>query len=1002
MISASNPFIAGPSVGHTASFVGREDILRRIELELAQGATNSMVLYGQRRIGKTSVLEALARRLPERGPFPTVFFDLQDKAHESLDRVLSLLAESIADRLELAAPDFSGNASGIFRERWLPAVLAKMPTDSRLVLLFDEFDVLADPKAEQAARALFPYLRDLLCSDLPIFIVFTLGRSIGDLSAYALSLVKGIQSHKISVLEHRDANRLLNLSEENGSLRWSPEARAVALERTHGHPYFLQQIGKELWLALVANRPTNADPGPPMVEVHDVEAVMGDVFAHSQNVLEWLWDGLTPACRLVASAFAEYGPYVKSDDELQQILQKSGVKSIIRELLDAPRLLREWDLIESVGEGYRFRVELLRTWIRLNKPLRMVQDELDRLHPAAENAYNLAVYYEKSGQATRSVALLKEALEQNPNHVAAALLLSDIYISQGTLDEALRQLELLHDNLPSIATPKLVNVLLMRARGAEDPLVAESFYEKALTLSPHGGEAKRGLQQIWLERGRQFERAERLDDALDAFGRAAAQEDHRRVEREIVYRRQAHQLARLRDYEAKQQYAEALVLARHLCEELHDSPPDWRERGRSWGQYIDELAELQNLTGELQRGLEHLNAGQREDATALFLEVVRKKANYPDAARYLYWAIEGRDPKAGPAPPNGRARAFPYLIAFSAFITLALTVSILVLPSRQLPKNDDVAPPHGLDGHIAAREEQSCVPGTNASNAPPIAAGSGYLHGADVTEIWRPEPELQLAVTAALRAPFEASADKTIVLLESTMDKNPEAQRWATEQLGQVTARRIAWYDLTILLAQKVKKKQIRRLRAEAVNRISGSDSSIDEDPVIGALSELTETWEKRLLVLPWLDDKNSRATQADPCLRPSGEVVMNLLRRSRIGAQRSALSAAELCGSNPIVDVLQSMTRPEKARPTHSEALEGAVRAVTMACEKHAAPGNRVELVFAPTVADSPLAVEVTGIYKGTPLGICVEEAARKKLVRMGALQPTEKLNAVIRKISF
>lgn len=991
MISASNPFIAGPSVGHTASFVGREDILRRIELELAQGATNSMVLYGQRRIGKTSVLEALASRLPERGPFPTVFFDLQDKAHESLDRVISLLAESIADRLELAPPNFSGDAACIFREVWLPAVLAKMPKDSSLVLLFDEFDVLADPKAEQAARALFPYLRDLLASDLPIFIVFTLGRSIGDLSAYALSLVKGIQSHKISVLEHRDAHRLLNLSEENGSLRWSPEARAFALERTHGHPYFLQQIGKELWLSMVANRPRNSDPGPPLVEVDDVEKVMGDVYAHSQNVLEWLWDGLTPACRLVASAFAEYGPYVKSDDELQQILQKSGVKSIIRELLDAPRLLREWDLIESVGEGYRFRVELLRTWIRLNKPLRMVQDELDRLHPAAENAYNLAVYYEKSGQAARAIALLKEALEQNPNHVAAALALSDIYISQGTLDEALRQLELLHDNLPSIATPKLVNVLLMHARGTEDSLVAESFYEKALALSPHGGEAKRGLQQIWLDRGRQFERAERLEDALDAFDRAAAQEDHRRVEREIVYRRQANQLARLRDYEEKQQYAEALVLARQLCEEVSDSPPDWRERGRSWRQYIDELAELQNLTSELQRGLEHLNAGQREEATALFLEVVRRKANYPDAARYLYWAIEGRDPKAGVVRRIWRVRAFPYLVTWATFATLTTAIGLVALPSRELamPPRQEVEKPESSDADLAR---------TNT----PAGTELGPTK-IDITKpLWSPPPELQQLATTAFRAPFNDDANKALSLLANTTDERTEAQAWATEQFGRITARRIAWYNLAILMTPKATQGRLRTLRDEALSRIGTNAPQIDDDPVIEGLSALSRAWEKRTLALPWLEDPNSVVMHADPCLRPIGEVVMKLLRRDSVGAQRSALNASEICGANPIVEVIQAITRPERPRPTASKVVQTAVRAAVKACGKDAAPGNTVELLFKPNATGSSLDVDVTGIYKGSPLGICVEDAARNQLTRAGSLQSTENIHDIFKKVSF
>ncbi|MFQ6102089.1 MAG: hypothetical protein ACE5OS_12770, partial [Anaerolineae bacterium] len=53
----------------------------------------------------------------------------------------------------------------VFREEWLPAVLNDLPEGCSLVLLFDEFDVLADPEGEQATVAFFPYLRGLLASD---------------------------------------------------------------------------------------------------------------------------------------------------------------------------------------------------------------------------------------------------------------------------------------------------------------------------------------------------------------------------------------------------------------------------------------------------------------------------------------------------------------------------------------------------------------------------------------------------------------------------------------------------------------------------------------------------------------------------------------------------------------------------------------------------------------------------------------------------------------------
>ncbi|KHD05416.1 hypothetical protein PN36_10380 [Candidatus Thiomargarita nelsonii] len=59
------------------------------------------MLYGQRRIGKTSVLQELEARLPKEGAYYPIFFDLQDKAEWSLGRVLREIAHHISRFLKL-------------------------------------------------------------------------------------------------------------------------------------------------------------------------------------------------------------------------------------------------------------------------------------------------------------------------------------------------------------------------------------------------------------------------------------------------------------------------------------------------------------------------------------------------------------------------------------------------------------------------------------------------------------------------------------------------------------------------------------------------------------------------------------------------------------------------------------------------------------------------------------------------------------------------------------
>jgi AAA+ ATPase superfamily predicted ATPase len=141
----TNPYIVGNPVGNSPVFVGRADILREVWRVVRDPQQNAIVLYGQRRIGKTSVLEELEAQLPKEGAYYPIFFDLQNKAEWSLGRVLTELAHKISRFLKLAPPDLGDEPETTFRQVWLPDVLNKLPSNASLVLLFDEFDVLANP-----------------------------------------------------------------------------------------------------------------------------------------------------------------------------------------------------------------------------------------------------------------------------------------------------------------------------------------------------------------------------------------------------------------------------------------------------------------------------------------------------------------------------------------------------------------------------------------------------------------------------------------------------------------------------------------------------------------------------------------------------------------------------------------------------------------------------------------------------------------------------------------
>jgi AAA+ ATPase superfamily predicted ATPase len=82
-----NPYIAGAPVVESSMFFGREDVFRWIENSLTgKFVDHILVIHGQRRVGKTTVLKQIPNFLPK--TYIQVFYDLQGRTNTTLDRFL--------------------------------------------------------------------------------------------------------------------------------------------------------------------------------------------------------------------------------------------------------------------------------------------------------------------------------------------------------------------------------------------------------------------------------------------------------------------------------------------------------------------------------------------------------------------------------------------------------------------------------------------------------------------------------------------------------------------------------------------------------------------------------------------------------------------------------------------------------------------------------------------------------------------------------------------------
>jgi tetratricopeptide (TPR) repeat protein len=526
-----NPYITGKPVGDSSAFIGRADILRDVGQMLRHPKNHAFVLYGQRCIGKTSVLQHLKVHLPTWGNYHPVYFSLQDKATWTVNQVVSELARTIVYSLNQTMVDLGEEPKTVFIDSWLPNIFSSLPANTILVLLFDEFDVLDDPKAEQAGAAFFPYLRQLLNNNLQnLKFVFAIGRNLDDIDNIAVSLFMGVLPLKrLSLLNKEDTTKLVHFSENNNSLNWPAKVVECVWDYTRGHPFITQQICFHVWeqAQLVGSKTV------PTATTVDVENVIFDVLDTGRNTLEWLWNGLPPAERVVASVLAETGPISMSDSALEKRLYDGGIHVVIKELHDAPRSLQDWDLLEIAKDGYRFRVELVRRWITENKPLRRVQDELDHIDPVAENMFRSAQRLYKEGNKEASVSQLREAILLNPNHLNAHQLLADILLAQGHAEEARDLLERLYKYKPLVARSRLIQALLELAKHSDNEEQQLNLYEQVLVLEPNQPEATAKHRDIKQRHGSAALARDDLKTALEIYQQLGINKKIAEIEQKI-------------------------------------------------------------------------------------------------------------------------------------------------------------------------------------------------------------------------------------------------------------------------------------------------------------------------------------------------------------------------------------------------------------------------------------------------------------------------------------
>ena len=360
-----NPYVIGvPLTAQQEVFVGRTDISRRIESLLLDRRRPPLLLYGQRRMGKTSLLNNLGRLLPTT-TLP-LFVDLQGHVSYASDlagffyNVARAMVRSADELRGIRLPfqpraTFAADPLTAFDE-WLDEVeRAALAGGIEMVLLMlDEFEALdaalVDGRLSEAA--VLGSLRHLI-QHRPRFKVLLAGsHPLQEFERWASYFINAQVIH-IGYLREDEARQLVEYPVKEFALAYEPAASRRVLALTQCHPFLLQLLCGEV----VALKNEQAPDVRRLASVEDVETAarsaleVGSMFFAD---IQWNQVGARERELLRALAAVGEGVYATAAELSPDRPSEETGAGLAR--------LEQRGVIERTADNYRFRVELIRRW----------------------------------------------------------------------------------------------------------------------------------------------------------------------------------------------------------------------------------------------------------------------------------------------------------------------------------------------------------------------------------------------------------------------------------------------------------------------------------------------------------------------------------------------------------------------------------------------------------------------------------------------------------------
>ena len=384
MQHSANPY--GPKIASGPRFYGREAECQLIEELLHDQSQNAaIVLWGQKRIGKSSLL--LHIRHQSYKDFLPVFVDVQGMSDmpmvnfldHVMHRIHDVLKENFPERIDnLTVPHLKSlkkDPLTLF-DTFLMFVQERLQGCS-LVLIFDEFQCLWSLQETELTRAsVFKHLRSSSQYGRGMHLILSGGGLLSQFKQQSdiASLCNVAYDVRLDCLKKEAASQLIRDGlTKVGTI--TNEAVEYLLSITGGHPFYLQLLCWRLYELMQQNEAS-------ITEAFATAAVQEWLSKADSGRFQHLWESNTERAsqrnKLILSAIAQLGNTSKRI-EYHQIADLVSPLLTERDLVLALESLTQLGVLVHSHMRYTIAVELFALWLRQQWPLELVKKETTSL-----------------------------------------------------------------------------------------------------------------------------------------------------------------------------------------------------------------------------------------------------------------------------------------------------------------------------------------------------------------------------------------------------------------------------------------------------------------------------------------------------------------------------------------------------------------------------------------------------------------------------------------------